>query len=628
MSMRFPAVVDRRHLLDLAVDIATVTALFGAGVAVRLGQLGELPLHFDNVDPFLRAFAWLHDWLGLLDGRTDAGLADLLLPASAPWLHQFGPGLAWSYVPFVLGAPTLEAAFVRRYLVQALLAPVVFLALRRCLTRPGGATPSGGRSPASYLAGITGALAIGFCGEPFGTAGPGDQTYLAPEFTCVVAVAALFAISRRRSRGFLVAMAVLPWAVMVHPMAIALAPGCLWIAVLVWRRARKGTLALGLLLAACVSIPECVHLWSGQGSEGSAFGETLGYVSNFFHSPSEIWRKSVRAWCDLEPKGIGPLLFASPLAVWLLSVRTSWRRSHGTDGPGNAAEPRRSIGVEFVGRDALASSLFAVFALLGVASLLGFGMALGFLKPYQWRIVLPAHAVTLGLAVYLAACRVPILRGASGSRGSTDLSLVAPAASIALIVAIAISPGERVPTTDGALGAHRWMDRVIAEDAGHAPRWFDAVVLEHTVQPFCWAFTPAVFLEQRMRGVPRETFRHTGSLYLALSGPRRIVDAICRDRGWRGNESSVAVPHGAHFVGRRTVNDADEILIVKLDDDVSSRAWTGWLFSGPAGPRLMLESNHVLPLTEQGYDMAQGWAWFDDAMLKQHMQTAGTPALD
>ena len=617
--MRFPSFVDRRRLLDLAVDVATMAVLFGAGATVRLGHLVDLPLHFDNVDPFLRAYAWVHDWSTVVDGRSDAGPLDLLFPASAPWLGQFGPGLVWSYVPLVVGAPTLESAFVRRYLVQALLAPLVFLALRRGIPWSGGAASNRGVNPASYLAGIVGALAIGFCGEPFGTVAQGDQTYLAPEFAMATAAAVLFATRGRGAPWVLLAMAAVPWAAMVHPMAIALAPGLLWVVALLWNRARTSIVVVGVVLAACVSLPECFHLASvwRQGGEGSAFAATIGYTGSLSLSPAEVFRQSSRAWWGLQPTGIGPLLLAGPWVVLAFSVPPLWRRSFREAIPDSVA---------------LSSCVFALYTLTTAAALLGIGVLVGYLQPYQWRVVLPAHALTLGLAIYLVAHSLPFLRGAPSSRVHGALSLAVLVICAALLVAIVN------PRTDGAspksalFDIHRGMARVIAEDAGESPRWFDAIVLDHDAQPFCWAFTPAVFLEQRMGGAPREAFRHTGRLYLVLSGPRQSVAAIVHDMGWDADGTPLVGQSldGVHLVGRHPVNSAAEILVVRLDDSASSRAWTGWLFSRTPSldPRLLLDSNHVLHLTEDGYDMADGWAWFDDAMLKQHMQTADAPTRD
>jgi len=616
------------------IDLLVFAAIAAAGIVVRLWNLEAFPLHFDVVDPFLRAQAWLTDWQLALRGEWNPGWIELLRPASAPWLNQFGPGLVWSYVPLVAGASSLEEAFARRYVFQALMAPLTYLVVRGILAHTGDAERAGQSLDVSRPAAFLAALAVGFTGEPFGTAGLGDQTMLAPEAGLVVVLACALAIRWPGSLGFPLAAAALPWAAMIHPMTIVIAPGFALVTVVVWRRVGGRRALIGLVIAAVFSIPEVLHLAEMKWRQGgSAFSDTLGYTSSFHRRPLELLSVASRAWLSLEPRGAGPLLLVAPGV--LLGV-AAWQGRRGGLGPLMRGVWRRASRGTDRGADSALQRDLGVFGLVVVANLValvGLGMVTGLLMPYHWRIVLPGHAVALGFAAYLLATRL-------AARASPPIWLarsldggIAIVALLALIGASALRL-DRIPLGNGGVAVHRSLAQTIADDAGDEPRWFDAIVLGYGEHPFSWSFTPAIFLEQRMAGASRERFAHPGYLYVTVSGPPGEIEAVCDGMGWSrtaggGGEAdprrvaSAEFP-GVHYIGRFTVNHAAEILTVRFDTPRQSRTWTGWLFDQfEAGEvRLMLDCNHVVPLTTEEVDMSDVWSWFDEEMLQYHYETA------
>ncbi len=608
------------------IDGAICVALLVASVFLRLQGLSEISLHFDAVDPFMRAVAWLTDCDLLLRGEAEEGLVKTLWPASAPWVSQFGPALVWGYAPFVAGASTLHEAFARRYVLQALGVVLVYLSMRVALQPPRQARAPSGVWPAR-LGAWAAAMAVGFGGEPFGTLGKGDQTYLAPDLCMVVAAAAAMVLVGRRPWWFLVSVGVLPWAIMMHPLAACYVPGVLILAVYVWRQGRKNVAMAGLAVGAVSAIPEIVHLaiLARGEPDGGRFSETLGYVSTYFQAPTGILTTAAEAFASQQPFPLGILLFLAPLFV----IGWTWIA-------------RRSVGQ---GRSRSGMASLALWASAAALGLLALAFVTGLHHGYHWRIPLPGLALTLGLAVSLLAARIRFvshLDPVARVIGRSVMVLVL----VALTGAAMHARSWRFPLGSGDLDLHRWMAQVIQEDAGTSSRWFDAVVLGYDAHPFSWAFTPAIYIEQRLADQPRGVFRPDGMLYLAVNGPTPAIDGILATMGWeesalRGWErtdsgmgaSGPAVagrsPATVHLVGWYVVNPSYSLLLVRLPEPASSRAWTAWLYSRfPTGTtRLMLDSNHVMPLTMPGLSYKKWWRWFDASMLDLHIETAqsGTP---
>lgn len=611
--------VSRERLFDLAI----VLALAAAGVAVRLWHLQWLPVHFDNTDPFIRAFAWIADWRGALGGGASPGWSELIYPASAPWLNQFGPGLVWSYAPLVAGASSLEEAFARRYVVQALMAPLLYLAVRVLTRERGKAARTDVYS--SRAGALVAALAVGFTGEPMGTAGIGDQTMLAPEFAALVLAGCALALRRPGPAGFLLAAAALPWAVMIHPMSIALTPGVLVVAAALWRRGRWRLVLGGGCLGLVVFLPELIQLLQLRAEQGGVLAEAVQSTNHASKTLAASAAGNLRGWWTLEPFPLGPLLLGAPGLALAGIVWRLGRRS------GSWTSPGRGISAA----EAATLSYAAVCA--NVVGLLVTGAVVGFLLPYHWRILLPGHALALGLLVHGLAVRwLPSVRLASPIARLAPLGAAVGAAL--LLAGVTAARLDRFDAGSGDIALHQGLAETIAADAGDAPRWFDAIVVGYPNHRYSWSFSPAVFLEQRMRGAPRERFRFPGYLYLTVSGTARDIEAICQDMGWpsrpdpgrtRGS-ADAAVAGEVRFVDRLVVNDVHEIVVLRLDSKQQARAWTGWLHGrfSPGATRLILDSNHVLPLTTDGHDTADSWAWFDPGMVAFHLATAATPSVE
>ena len=631
---RVGASVDREHsrkslrdrLAGLSPDALVALVLLVAGTWLRWKNIVGKAIFTDNVDPFLRAYAWLADWGQAFSGHSSQTWYELLWPASVPWLPQFGPGLVWSHVPFVVAASDLQAALERRLLLQALVVPLLYIALRLVLGRR---ITGKGRLAAewpSVLAGLTAALVAGFTYQPFGLLLEEDQTYLAPELSIVITVAVAAVLLSGRSRYLCLGLALLPWAVMIHPLAVCLAPGLLLVTYRVWKTGGRRIVLVSLAVAALCSIPEAVHLGAilGAGSDPTWIGETVSRSSMHFESLLDPLWLTLTSFIELEPFPAGLLLLLAPLVV------LHWRRGSAWWRPGGS-EPA----IRLADRDSRTGAAWLVaFFLLSMLTLLCLGIGLGQLQPYHWRIVLPAMSLQLGLAIYLIACRVQAAAGGDHRkiRRRTRLLLAAPAVLLLLGPACETLDLWRNPDW-GDVVMHRWMAEAVQDDAGKRRRWFEAVVLGRTEPRWTWASPSALYLQQRMKGLPRSRFRLDGLVYLAVNGPAGYTSIVRQRMGWddlepegwnsvgrtgarHGSPLPAKGMGGVHLIGRYPVGRDLVILLIRLDDWRASQKWSGWLVQQfpPGEVRLIMETNQYMPLCMPGYQTEYALRYFDRAL--------------
>ena len=173
-------------------DVLVVLGLFAVGLLLRLplspfGQTVE-----EALDPILSALAIRDDFRFV----------------APPFLH-FGYGRGISWLPLVIGTPEgLLEVTLRRSVVQALVAPLVYLAGRSLI----------GQVSGSALAPALFALVLATSGDFLQTAVSGHETYMAAEWgaMALLAVASL-ASAPKRGAGLLGVC--LAMAVMNHPLA-------------------------------------------------------------------------------------------------------------------------------------------------------------------------------------------------------------------------------------------------------------------------------------------------------------------------------------------------------------------------------------------------------------------------
>ena len=123
------------------IDALAALALLVLAYGLRTSVLPHMALTSDSIGPYLKAWSITHG----------AGL----LPS--PHAPESGPGLYWLTLPLVLGADSLEDLFRRRALAQALLAPLLYLAVARFLR------PRLGPAPA-WLGGLVAGLTVACSG--------------------------------------------------------------------------------------------------------------------------------------------------------------------------------------------------------------------------------------------------------------------------------------------------------------------------------------------------------------------------------------------------------------------------------------------------------------------------------
>ena len=621
------------RLKGLIPDAAVALLLLVAGVCWRWsGMLGER-LYPDNVYQYLRAHDWIAGFTGGLPGSAAQSWTELIWPASAPWLH-LGPAAVWLFVPFVAGASDLAAAIERRLLVQALMALVLYFALRRSFGRP---LLDGRRLSdewPSILAALTAALAVGFTVEPFGTMTHGDESLLAPELAAVFVAAVAGVLLAGRRVLLCLACAVLPLAVMLHPYSACYVPGLLLVMVHVWRSGGRRIVLASLGVGALFAIPEALHLGHLLLDEQarSGMGDLLVLAGSAFESPLDPIVLSLVGFVVLEPFPIGVLLLLAPLVV------LHWRRNGSWWRPsiGEATEPPAEHDLR------AGATWFTIMTLLSLPTMLGLGIGFNLLRQYHWRPLLPALALQLGLAVFLLAHRYQNTARA-GQRPGRRLApwLLAAPAALMLLGATVDALGHSAAPNRGDAVMHRWIAEAVQQDAQDRPRWIDAVVLGWDERPRSWVFTPAVYLQQRMAGVPAQRFRLDGWLYLAVNGHAAHTDAVRLAMGWdekalaeHGNlagESATLVPlpaggfSGVHLVGRYAVESDQAILLIRFDDWRASQQWTRWLAQHIAGGQahLMLDANYYLPQCMPGYRTEYALRYFDPALVRCHANGDG-----
>ncbi len=218
-----------------------------------------------------------------------------------PFLH-FGYGRGISWLPLVIGSPDglLEVA-MRRSVVQALVAPLVFLAGRRFL----------GSAPGAVLAPGLLALVVATSEDLLQTAISGHETYMAAEWGALALLAA-GSLGRAPRRASCFLGVCLAMAVMNHPLAIPtlllllLAPAGLP------RRIACGSSALLLL-------PQAVRFAASL--TGGLPQEFAPLPASDSHGRLGELLSVLRPAVNLE---VLLLFLALPLSVWLL--RGSARR--------------------------------------------------------------------------------------------------------------------------------------------------------------------------------------------------------------------------------------------------------------------------------------------------------------
>lgn len=216
---------DAPHPTELRrADLAVAFGLLVAGVLLRLplATFGETV--DESLDPILSALAF-RDHLEIVH----------------PTFFHFGYGRGLSWVPLVLGSPDgLYEVALRRGLVQALIAPAVFLAGRLLLRQLPGAGPGRVLGPALF------ALVLTTNEDLLHTGISGHETYMSAEWTAL-AMVALGLLPRAPRAAPVLLGAACSMALMNHPLA---APALVLVAAPKTWRGRGLALGSALLVLA------------------------------------------------------------------------------------------------------------------------------------------------------------------------------------------------------------------------------------------------------------------------------------------------------------------------------------------------------------------------------------------
>lgn len=489
-----------RRRLRLLPDLVLLAGVVAVAAWSRLQMLPFLTVSPDSVDPMLRASQILHggSWLP---------------PGHGP---QFGPALYWLHLPYVIDATTLRECFGRMLGGQATTALIAFLALRVGLSRLGSRGDDAPPWPAR-LGAMAAATAIACAHGPRLALAHTYETYQAPMLAAAAGACAFLALSGRRPGWLALSFALIPLAVMVHPMAICLAPGAVLLAVPVVRRHGGRSLVPALAVAALVAVPGLIQalrvvLESPEGL--SALGAVATSASGGSEDGLAGLRDILATFARPELPPLGPALLLAPVTALAIALIVHRRSRDRAD---------------------RALAWFAGWATLVQLSLLGAALAIGYLQPYHLRILLPLAAMQLGVLVArLAALTWRWLSSAAPVESGPGLrAVLGLAASAVLIVLLGFAAersvtrwADRLPRQDD-LDVHLWLYHAISVDSSFVgEHWVE--ILSLGGRRSAWGYGPGVVMQELDCVRSPRWFSADGDLYLVVHGPRTEREAVER----------------------------------------------------------------------------------------------------
>ncbi len=552
-------------LLPDLVLLAGLTLITAKARALMLPYLTVSP---DSVDPMLRAAQMLHgsSWLPVSHGP------------------QFGPALYWLHLPYVVFADSLRGCFARMAVGQAISVGVVYLALRFGLVR-GASGRDVGAIWAIRIGAVVAATAIACAHGPRLALAHTYELYQAPLLAAAAGAAALLALKGHRRTWFAVSLTLVPIAVMVHPMAICLVPGSVWLAAILARRHGARSLVPALVVAGVAALPGWFQMFRVLRSSSNGFGG-LGAVASSASGDSPpgigaIVTTFVRP--ELPPLGI--LLVLAP-AVTLGVAVVAHRRS----------------------RDRADRALagFAAWAVLTQASLLGAALAIGYLQPYHLRLLLPVSALCLGALV--ARATLPVTRRfASPPVDPSPFArpLLALGTTVALVVAsglavrLSVQPWlEREPLSD--VLRHQKIGESISKHADDEAHWVEILSLGGPRS--AWGYGPGAVMDAILGGPRPGQFSADGALYLVVHGPEPEL----------GRAIEVA--------GRFSVQPVEPawgflpgLQILRAEDPAAVQGYTAALCASQPGVRARADAWKILDTETEPRTSPE--AWFDPCVF-------------
>lgn len=612
--MAIPTTLGAR-LRGWVPDVALMASIAVVGIALRLWVLPYSLVSDDSMGPFLTAYGMVRDGTWIPE------------PHAVP----FGPALYWSHALLMAGASSLEDVFLRRAITQVLMGMVLYAALRWAL---GPATPRTTAVTVSIpsawparLGAFVAAVAVTCSNGMLMTLQSSFEMYQAPDLAAWMTAAVVLVLLGERHRLLILAMALLPLAVMIHPFSVCYAPGLLLVCVWVWRRGKPVTALVGAGVAALGFLPRWVQMRRIKGDDDQmGFAAVTEDVQGTAFVEDSPWmvlvRSTVEAFLNREPPPMGPLLILAPLMVvglllWL--SRSNWL-------PQGCLPPDGRTGG--LGR-------LAAWTWVNIASLLVTGFAIGYMQTYHWRVLMPALAVQLGLAVYLVALvgmgRLSARAWPTAVRVGAQLAVFAVALALLLGHAAQIR-GEWLaqPPSSGDLPSHRWAAAAIQEDSHFDTRWFDIVFLG--VEPWRWGSAPALFIEQRMNHVPEEAFQAAGTLYMVLAGNGEEMEVLRRRNNWRDydlahwpddqrHRRGAPVPAkevpGVSLIAFDPGSLTPSLMVLRIDGQDAAQAWSGWLCDQftPEAVHVKLDANDFLTLLWPKHRFQDTRRWYDECVF-------------
>ncbi len=612
--MAIPATLGAR-IRGWIPDLLLMASAAAVGIALRLWVLPYSLVSDDSMGPFLTAYGMTRDGTWIPE------------PHAVP----FGPALYWSHALLMAGASSLEDVFLRRAVTQVLMGVVLYAALRWVLgpdtPRQTAVTVSIPSPWPARLGAWVAAVAVTCSNGLLMTLQSSFEMYQAPDLAAWMTAAVVLVLLDERHRLVIVAMVLLPVAVMIHPFSVCFAPGLLLVCVWVWRRGKPVTAVVGAALAALGMVPRLVQMGRIKGDEDqtglAAVTEDVQGTAFVEDSPFMVLARSVvETFINREPPPLGLLLLLAPMIVvglllWL--PRTTWL-------PQGCLPPDGRTGG--LGR-------LAVWTWVNIASLLVTGFAIGYLQTYHWRVLTPVLAVQLGLAVYLvvlvAVGRLTARPWPAPARIAAQLAAVILALALLLGLAARMRSEWLVkPPSSGDLPSHRWAAAAIQEDAHFDTRWFDIVFLG--VEPWRWGSAPALFIEQRMNHVPEEAFQAEGTLYMVLAGNGDEMDVLRRRNQWRDYDlahwpddvrqrSGDPIPakevEGVSLIGFDPGSLTPSLMVLRIDGPDAAQAWSGWLCEQftPEAVHVKLDANDFLTILWPKHRFQDTRRWYDECVF-------------
>lgn len=458
-------------------------ALVCLGALLRLEMLDSAVMSADSLSPYLKAVL-------VASGRR-------LLPQGP--FPESGYIVAWTFLPYLEAASSLRGALTVRFVVNALMAIPLTLAIWQVM--------AGSMRQRVCVAGIAGSVAATYPGFS-DTLLTGYQTFDAPLYATLPILGALrIAFGLTRGSAWLI-FPVLPILGMLHPFAVVYGVGGALALVWLWRvgEARRALvpILIGLVIASPHLYRHLAPLLHGPQALLDHFWQVAG-APGHFESLSAVLLKAVREeMLDRELLAHGLLLLALPLSWISLPLLRRIQK----------AEQKQWVD---------GFQRWTLWATLIPASLVLMAAYVRYFQPYHLRLLVPVLAVSLAMWV---GAWIQVLATTRSQKVTGMATLVPIVVCMGLAYQLSHKRFSAPPPGRESLLLHEAQAAKIRADAGNASIAMSFVFLSQELSG-----SPAAYmLDLWLSGFPEARLAHTregleqARIYLTLTGELPVLE--------------------------------------------------------------------------------------------------------